>query len=168
MKTTMIHLATSPSNATVHYTDYTHDCDKFGFIGSYQKNVRTGKIAVTGKVPVVSLQSREDTMKKMLKYVEFATFVYSWNELEGIISITASGEDFSIEVNLHDDYSPFQAKDDITEALDSAKADDYNRISVDVKKSEISIRLWGDQGAVTCFLDDTGMLLQWLQIIGIF
>lgn len=166
MKTTMINLTTSPANATVHYSDYTYG--KTGVIGSYQKNVRTGKMDMTGNVPVQSLQSREDKIKRMLKYVEFSTFNYRWDELEGIISITASGENFNVNVDLHDDYSLADAQDDILNALESAKADDWNRISVNVEKSEINIRLWGDHGSVTCFLDDTGTLMHWLQIIGIF
>lgn len=162
MKTTTIDIQSAPKNATIHYMDY-----ELGeaIDGQYSKNVRTGKCERTGIVPKDSLVSREADIKRFMNDPDVDRFTYRWSELDGIITIYASGRNnCSVNIEMHDDEGLGVVEDALEEALETVNDD--NR-SAEVATDTYFIRLYGEYSALLDLTSACTNFINFMSPIGI-
>ena len=149
MKTTTIIISAMPQNATINFADY--GLSKIN--GQYKKNLRTGKVESEGKVPA-SINSRDRQIVRMMKWANFDNFTYSWNDIDGMINVSASGDsencNWGISVIMQDDASPFDIKNAIIKAMDEVDSG-QDRVSIDLKTQNYSISIYGDKEGIDRF-----------------
>lgn len=162
MKTTNIQITANPQNAVIRFMDYT----AMQMIGSYSRNIRTGKVESSGQVPTESLMSRDKEIKSYMTNLSFNSMHYTWNELEATISLNINGENFNVNIDMHDDVCPDDIQGELIRLMDKG-ADEYGRVNQESKTEKWNIRIYGDNDALELLFDDTGYIsLNFLMPIG--